>query len=320
MLVDEVRIEVKGGKGGDGKVHFDTSKMSQGPDGGNGGKGGSVFAVGVSDLSALNKFRFKKKFFAQDGENGMTKKKSGKNGDDLYLQVPVGTIIRNLDTQKDYEIIGVGEQIKIASGGKGGRGNYEFRSSVNISPKKAESGREGEYFNIFLELQLIAHVGFIGFPNAGKSSMLNELTQASAKVGNYKFTTLEPNLGVLDELILADIPGLIEGASTGKGLGIKFLRHIKRTKVLIHFISSESEDLLSDYQVIRNELASYNPDLLEKDEYIFLTKHDLFSKSEIQGKVKALKKASKNVLSVSIHDSESIEKVRVLLHKLAGSK
>ena len=234
--------------------------------------------------------------------------------------MPVGTIIHNLDIQKDYEIIKVGEQIRAASGGKGGRGNYEFRSSVNISPKKAESGREGEYFNIFLELQLIAQVGFIGFPNAGKSSMLNELTQASAKVGNYKFTTLEPNLGVLDELILADIPGLIEGASQGKGLGTKFLRHIKRTKVLIHFISSESDDLASDYQVIRNELASYSPDLLEKEEYIFLTKHDLFSPSEIKEKIKILKKSAKNILPVSIHDPDSIEKVRTLLHKLANEK
>lgn len=317
MLVDEVQIEIKGGKGGDGKVHFDTSKMSQGPDGGNGGKGGNVFVVGISDLSALNKFRFKKKFFAQNGENGMTKKKSGRNGDDLYLNVPVGTVIKNLDTQKEHEIIRVGEQIKVASGGKGGRGNYEFRSSVNISPKKAENGREGEYFNIFLELQLIAQVGFIGFPNAGKSSMLNELTEASVKIGNYKFTTLEPNLGVLDDLILADIPGLIEGASSGKGLGFKFLRHIKRTKVLIHFISSESEDLIGDYQVIKNELASYDPDLLEKEEYVFLTKHDLFSKKGIQEKIKILKKVSKNILPVSIHDPESIEQVRILLKKLS---
>lgn len=320
MLVDEVKIEVYGGKGGDGRAHFDTSKSREGADGGNGGNGGSVFVIGVSDLSALNQFRFQKVFRAENGQNGMVKKMYGRNGEDITLKIPIGTIVHNLDTGEKKEILNVGDTLKIASGGNGGRGNVEFKSSRNTSPQEFEHGEEGEYFHIFFELQLIAQVGFVGFPNAGKSSMLNELTAASAKVANYKFTTLEPNLGVLDGLILADIPGLIEGASEGKGLGIKFLKHIKRTKALIHFISSESEDLLKDYKTVQNELTEYDPELASREKYVFLTKHDLFSKEEVDEKVKILKKVSKNVLPVSIHDKESIDEVKRVIFKLADSE
>ena len=316
MLVDEVTIKVKGGRGGSGRAHFDGSLSKEGADGGNGGNGGNVFAVGVSDLGALNKFRFKKKFHAENGGNGGTKKMHGKNGEDVILQVPIGTIVKNLETSESKEILKVGDTIKIASGGDGGRGNVEFKSSTNTSPQQFEEGRHGDDFGIFLELRLVAQVGFVGFPNAGKSSMLNELTAASAKVANYKFTTLEPNLGVLDSLILADIPGLIEGASSGKGLGMKFLKHIKRTKILIHFISSESEDLIGDYTVIENELASYDSELAKKEAYIFLTKHDLFSEKEVKEKLDTLKKVSKHILAVSIHDPESVDKVKTLIHKL----
>ncbi len=317
MLVDEVTIEIKGGRGGDGRAHFDGSKSKEGIDGGNGGDGGSVFAVGVSDLGALNQFRFKKSFQAEKGQNGMTKKMHGRNGEDIILKLPIGTIVANLDTKEKQEILKVGETIKMASGGIGGRGNFEFKSSRNTSPKEFEEGKEGEYFKIFLELQLIAQIGFVGFPNAGKSSMLNELTEASAKVANYKFTTLEPNLGVLDGIILADIPGLILGASSGKGLGIKFLKHIKRTRTLVHFISSESEDLVEDYNIIKNELKDYDTELAGREEYIFLTKHDIFTPKEIEEKLKILKKISPNVMPVSIYDPESIEKVRALFHKLS---
>jgi GTP-binding protein len=316
MFIDEVKIEVKGGKGGNGKVHFDTSKFGQGPDGGDGGDGGGVFVVGVSNLGALSQFRFKKEFHAEDGQYGMVQKKHGRNGEDVFLRVPVGTIVHNLTTGLQEEVLQVDQKIEIASGGIGGRGNFEFRSSTNTTPKEAEEGKEGDDFEILLELQLIAAVGFIGLPNVGKSSMLNELTAASAKVANYKFTTLEPNLGVLDELIIADIPGLIEGASEGRGLGHKFLRHIKRTKILIHFLSAESDDLKRDYETVKKELENYDPELKKKEKYIFLSKYDVLKKEELDEKLKELKKISKNILPVSIYDPDSIENVRMLLHKL----
>ncbi|MEK7452835.1 MAG: Obg family GTPase CgtA [Patescibacteria group bacterium] len=318
MLVDEVTIDIFGGRGGDGRAHFDGSKSKEGIDGGNGGDGGSVFVIGVSDLGALNQFRFKKSFKTEDGGRGGVKKMHGKNGEDMILKVPIGTIIHNLDTNKKKEVLNVGDTFKIASGGKGGRGNVEFKSSRNTSPQEFEIGKEGEHFKIFLELQLIAQVGFIGLPNAGKSSMLNELTAASAKVANYRFTTLEPNLGVLDGLILADIPGLIDGASLGKGLGIKFLKHIKRTKTIIHFISIESEDLIEDYNIIQSELKKYDPLLADREKCIFLTKHDLCSKKKIEEKIKILKKVSKNIIPVSVYDSDSIDVVKAMLFKLTG--
>ena len=316
MLIDEVKIEVKGGKGGNGKVHFDTGKLSHGPDGGDGGNGGSVFVVGVSDLGALSHFRFQKNFNAQNGQDGMTQKKHGKNGEDLVFKVPVGTIVHNLTNGEKCEVLEVGQKIEVASGGQGGRGNFEFRSSTNTTPKEAEDGKEGDEFEIFLELQLIADVGFVGLPNVGKSSMLNELTAASVKVANYKFTTLEPNLGVLDDLIIADIPGLIEGASRGKGLGHKFLRHIERTKILVHFLSAESDDPKKDYDTVRKELENYDPELCKKEKYIFLSKHDTLKKEELDEKINEIKKISSNILAVSIYDPDSIEKVRILLHEL----
>jgi len=316
MLIDEVTIEVKGGKGGDGKAHFDMTKSKEGADGGNGGNGGSVFVVGVSDLAALNRYRHQKKFKAGNGVNGGVQKMDGKYGEDIELLVPIGTIINNLDTGTKEEILKVGEKIKIASGGKGGRGNVEFKSSRNTSPYEFEQGKEGEEFKIFFELQLIAQIGFVGLPNVGKSSMLNELTAASARVANYKFTTLEPNLGVLDDLIIADIPGLIEGASEGKGLGFKFLRHIQRTRSIVHFISCESEDPKADYETVKKELESYDPELAKKEDYIFLTKHDLLTEDKLKEKIDELKKISENVLAISIHDEKSIQEVRKILKTL----
>jgi len=320
MLLDEVTIEVSGGRGGDGRAHFDGTKSKEGIDGGSGGNGGSVFAVGVSDLGALNQFRFKKEFNAEKGQDGGVKKMHGRNGEDLVLKLPIGTVVSDLNSGKKQEILNVGETIKLVSGGDGGRGNFEFKSSRNTSPKRFEEGRDGDHAKLFLELQLIAQIGFVGFPNAGKSSMLNELTEASVKVANYKFTTLEPNLGVLDNFILADIPGIIEGASGGKGLGIKFLKHIKRTKIIIHFISSESKDLVKDYNIIKNELQKYDSKLAEREEYVFLTKHDLLSEEDLTKKIKELNTVSKNVMPVSIYDSKSIEDVRKLFHELVRNK
>ena len=326
MLIDEVKIKLSGGKGGDGCVAFNKNKHEKGPTGGDGGNGGSVYLEGTSNLTALNKFRFKKEFSAEDGVDGKNKILEGKRGKDLILKVPIGTVAHNLNTVgdrhachlRDIEIIENKEKILIARGGRRGRGNYFFRSSTNTTPKECEEGKIGEQLDFLLELRLIADVGFIGLPSAGKSSLLNVLTKANVKVAAYPFTTLEPNLGDFYGLIIADIPGLIEGASAGKGLGIRFLRHIKRTRILIHCLSSESEDLLKDYQAIKNELKKYELKLARKREYIFLTKTDLLSKKEIAKKIEILKKINPNVLAVSIYDEESIEGVRKVLGGIKG--
>ena len=310
MLTDEVKIKVMAGKGGDGLVTFDKIKMSLGPTGGRGGNGGNVYFEGVTNLTALNKYRHKKEHWAQDGQRGKADRMDGKVGEDIILTVPVGTLIHNLDTKKDIDITSSGEKILAARGGIGGRGNFFFRSSTNTSPLEYEEGKPGETYNFLLELRLIADIGLIGFPNAGKSSLLNEITKARAKVANYEFTTLEPNLGVMDGVILADIPGLIEGASLGKGLGIKFLRHIQRTKVLAHCISLESGNLKKDYETIKKELRDYSPELAEKKEILILTKSDLVSPDELEKKLKTAKKINPETVVISIHDWDSLENLK----------
>lgn len=316
MLIDEVKIKISAGKGGDGVVGFDKSKFSKGPSGARGGNGGDVYLEGVANLNALSQFRFTKEFAAEDGERGKTRRLDGACGADLVLKVPVGTIAHNLDTKKDKEIVKVGEKILMARGGRGGRGNWFFRSSINTTPKEFEYGTPGEKFGFVLELRLIADVGLVGFPNAGKSSLLNVLTRAEARVANYAFTTLEPNLGAFYDMIIADIPGLIEGASGGKGLGVKFLRHIKRTKVLFHCISAESQDIKRDYETIREELEKYDSELAKKQEYVLLTKTDMLEEKEVRSKLKELKKINPDALAVSIYNDESLEKIKKLLNKI----
>ncbi|MCX6763556.1 MAG: GTPase ObgE [Candidatus Moranbacteria bacterium] len=316
MITDEVKIKVQAGQGGDGVVAFNKVKMSLGPTGGKGGLGGSVYFQGVSDLTALNKYKRKRDYYAEDGKDGRGDKSTGHGGKDLILTVPIGSVVHNLTTEKDFEITQVGETILAAKGGIGGRGNFYFRSPVNTSPEKYEKGKLGENFEFFIELRLIADVGLVGLPNAGKSSLLNELTRAKARVADYPFTTLEPNLGVMDRLILADIPGLIEGASRGKGLGIKFLKHIQRTKVLVHCLSLESEDLLKDYKIVRQELENYNPELSQKPEIIFLTKSDLFSDEIIKAKMKILGEKNKKIIAISILDERSLVEAKKLIFSL----
>jgi len=320
MLIDEVKIKIKAGKGGDGIAVFDRSKFSQGPSGGRGGNGGGVWFEGVSNLNALSQFRFKKEFEAEDGEMGKARRLDGARGEDLVLKVPVGTVIHNLNTGRDAEVVREGERFLAARGGKGGRGNWFFRSAINTTPREFEYGTDGESFNLLLELRLIADVGLIGFPNAGKSSLINLLTRAGSKVAPYAFTTLEPVLGAFYDIIIADIPGLIEGAASGKGLGVKFLRHIKRTKVLFHCISSESENLTKDYREIRAELEKYDIELTKKQEYALLTKIDLIDKEEVKKKLKELKKINPKAMAVSIYDEKSIEKIKHLLSKVKTKK
>lgn len=320
MLIDDVKITVGAGNGGRGAVAFNNNLMSLGPSGGSGGTGGSVYFEGVSDLNALSQFRYKKELQTEHGGKGMPQFRDGSNGGDLTVKIPVGTVIHTIGSGQTQEVVKIGQKILVAKGGRGGKGNFHFRSARNTSPRMFQEGLPGEHFSLRLELKLIADVGLIGLPNAGKSSLLNELSRAKSKVANYPFTTLEPSLGAYYELILADIPGLIEGASRGKGLGTKFLRHIERTRILFHLISAESESVVRDYKTIKKELASYSKDLADKPEYLFLSKSDTQSAAEIKKKVAALKKIQKNVAAISIHDWDSIEKVKKILNKIKTKK
>lgn len=322
MLIDDVIIHVKAGDGGTGAVAFDKNLMALGPAGGSGGKGGSVFVEGVSDLGALRQYRNKKDWKADSGADGRGQWRDGADGEDLTLKVPVGTIVTiHAGEPQVHEVAKIGERICISKGGRGGRGNFHFRSPVNTSPKEFEEGKPGEEYDVHLELKLIADVGFIGLPNVGKSSMLNELTNANAKVANYRFTTLEPNLGVFYDLILADIPGLIEGASDGKGLGIRFLKHIERTKILFHFVSAESEDPCGDYRTVRDELGKYDPRLLEKKEFVFLSKSDEVPEMvREERRIMLEKEAKKEVFLVSILDDRMMRIVKNTLSGIAQEK
>ena len=294
--------------------------MSLGPTGGSGGKGGNVYLKGVADIGALRQFRYKKILEAERGADGRSQFKDGADGKDLSLEIPVGTLVTDLQNAEVWEITKIGETIRIAQGGIGGKGNFLFRSSTNTSPQQFQKGLPGEKRVLRLELKLIADIGFIGFPNAGKSSLLNALTNAKSRVANYAFTTLEPHLGAWYDLILADIPGLIEGAHEGKGLGTKFLRHIERTRVLFHLISAESEDPAKDYKIIRNELKKYSPELLQKPEYVFLSKSDERKPSEIEHAIRLLQKKKITALPLSVLDDEHMKKISRILEKIQKEK
>ncbi|MFZ5982388.1 MAG: Obg family GTPase CgtA [Patescibacteria group bacterium] len=317
MLTDEVKIEIMAGSGGDGASAFSKVKMELGPTGGRGGNGGNIYFEGVSDISALKRFRHQKKFEAEKGHRGKNDRSDGKTGEDLTLLVPIGSLITKEESGEKIEIVEVGQKVLAAKGGIGGRGNFYFRSPVNTSPKESEEGKPGEKFSVSIELRLIADAGLIGLPSAGKSSLLNELTKADVKVGAYHFTTLEPNLGAMEGgTILADIPGLIEGASAGRGLGIKFLRHIQRTEVLLHCLSLESEHIEEDYEIIRKELGEYSSELLKKKEIVLLTKTDLVSEETRKNQREMMKKKNPDIWEVSIHDLDSLEKLKERLREI----
>lgn len=314
MLIDEVEIILKAGHGGAGKVSFNPGKKA-GPNGGNGGKGGDIYISVTSDLRALNQFSKTKIIEAENGEMGNNFQKSGRNGKDLEIIMPLGTELLDLETEKVYKLENLDDRILICKGGIGGRGNFELKSPRNTTPMYAQKGLSGEERKFKVELKFIADFGLIGLPNAGKSSLLNELTAANAKIADYPFTTLEPNLGVWQGKVIADIPGLIEGASEGKGLGIRFLKHIEKVKLLLHGVPADSENILKDYQVVRKELEKYNPELTEKPEIIILTKTDLVDQKQIKQKITQLQKFKKKVIPVSIHDWDSLKDLEKSLKK-----
>ncbi len=320
MLIDDVTIRLQAGKGGDGSVSFNKTRLNSGPVGGDGGRGGNIYFEGVSNIDALQYFSARKEIQAEDGGNGRGQFVDGKAGEDLILKVPAGTVIRNLETGFEKEVTKVGERVLAVGGGVGGRGNFKFRSSTNITPREAEEGTPGDVAEFQLELRLIADVGFVGLPNVGKSSLLNELTNAKSRVANYQFTTLEPHLGVYYGLVLADIPGLIEGASEGRGLGVKFLRHVERTNTLFHFIAADSEDPVRDYKTVRTELENYSEALAQKKEYVFLSKSDAVSEEQLKDTLALLKKKKIAAVPISLIDPESLDRLRGILNAIQKEK
>ena len=325
-FLDQAKIYIKAGNGGSGSASFRREKFIEfgGPDGGDGGHGGSVIIESDRNLNTLIDFRYAQHFKAQHGKNGSKRNRTGANGENLILKVPVGTQIYEEDNNTlIYDFTKNKERYLVASGGKGGLGNVRFKSSTNRAPKKKTNGKNGEEFWIWLQLKVIADIGIIGKPNAGKSSLLSALTRAKPKIANYPFTTLNPNLGVTyydrKEVTLADIPGLVEGAHKGIGLGDKFLRHIERCKVLLHLIDLSENNLEKTYEEITKELSSYDKKLSKKKEIIFFNKSDLFDNDEIKKKLENFKKkVNAKYEIISVYSSKDIQKTKKLLIKYAS--
>ena len=320
MLIDELTVTIKAGDGGNGAVAFNKVKLSRGPTGADGGNGGSVYFEGTGDINALMVFASRKEIEAERGRDGRGQFLDGRKGEDYILKVPTGTTVTNLETNFSQNIEEVGQRVLAAGGGIGGRGNFKFRSATNTTPMEHEDGTKGDVATYKIELRLIADVGLVGLPNAGKSTLLNELTAAKSRIANYAFTTLEPHLGSYYGVILADIPGIIEGASGGKGLGVKFLKHIERTRTLFHLIAADSDDVVRDYKVIHKELETYNPELTKKTEHVFLTKTDSATPEEVKEKQAALKKAGIKAIPISVLDPESLQEVKKILNKIKDEK
>ncbi len=321
-FIDEIQFHAKGGKGGDGVVRWrhERGKEFSGAAGGNGGAGGDVYIRAVRDINILSRHKVVKEFKARSGEDGQNWSKQGRAGEDFYIDLPIGSVVKNIQSDRIVELTEEGQVSKIIHGGRGGVGNEHFKASTNVTPTQSTPGVLGEEADFIVELNLIADAGLIGLPNAGKSSLLNAITRANAKVASYAFTTLDPNLGALPGgYILADIPGLIEGASEGKGLGHKFLKHVKRTKILLHLISLENTALVGTYKTVRKELEKYGNGLDEKKEIIILSKTDVVDVKKIKAARLALKKYNKDILEVSILDDASLKKlsdqITVLLQK-----
>ena len=325
-FLDQAKIYIKAGNGGSGSASFRREKFVEygGPDGGDGGDGGSIIVQSDRNLNTLIDFRYAQHFKAQHGKPGSKRNKTGANGEDLILKVPLGTQVYEEDNNTlIYDFTKNKEKYLVASGGKGGLGNVRFKSSTNRAPRKKTNGKLGEEFWIWLQLKVIADIGIIGKPNAGKSSLLAALTRAKPKIANYPFTTINPNLGVSyyagKEITLADIPGLVEGAHKGVGLGDKFLRHIERCKILLYLIDLSEGDLLNSYKKIKSELSNYDKDLIKKKEIIFFNKSDLLDENEINEKLKEFKKKIKTKYEiVSVYSNKDLQKIKKLLMKYAS--
>jgi GTP-binding protein len=322
-FLDQAKIYIKAGNGGSGSAHFRREKFVEygGPDGGDGGDGGSIIIESDRNLNTLIDFRYAQHFKAEHGQAGSKRNRTGANGKDLLLKVPVGTQIYEEDNNTlIYDFTKSKEKYLVAAGGKRGLGNVRFKTSTNRAPKKKTSGKIGEEFWIWFQLKVIADIGIIGQPNAGKSSLLASLTRARPKIANYPFTTINPNLGVAryndKEVTLADIPGLVEGAHKGIGLGDKFLRHIERCKVLLHLIDLTEDNLIDIYQKIKFELSAYDKSLIKKKELIFFNKSDLLKKQDIDKKLKEFKdKIKKKYEVISVFSEKDIKKIKKLLIK-----
>jgi len=313
-FVDEAKIFVRAGKGGDGCVAFRREKFvpKGGPWGGDGGKGGDVILRAVRNKKTLIDFYFQKHFFAENGENGSSNNKKGKDGEDLIIEVPCGTVVKEIKNGEEKviaDLVNEGDTVIVAKGGKAGLGNTHFKSPTNQAPRIATKGEEGEEKIIKLELKLIADVGIIGYPNSGKSTLLSKISKARPKIADYPFTTIEPNLGVVDagdfrSFVVADIPGLIEGASKGKGLGIKFLKHIERTKILVHLIDMSENDIINRYENLRNELRNYSSKLIKKKEIVVGNKIDL---EESKKNIEKAKEYFKDIIFISALKGDGIK-------------
>lgn len=329
-FIDEIKITAKSGRGGDGVVRWRQEKFVPrgGPAGGDGGRGGDFCIRAVRDVHILSKYKAKKHFEAVRGEDGGSKSLHGKNGDDFILELPVGSVITSTATEQKWILLEEGQTEKLLNGGRGGYGNEHFKSSINTTPQDWRPGQEGEDGEFKIELELFADIGLVGLPNAGKSSLLNAITNSQAKVGDYAFTTLDPNLGEFYGYILADIPGIIEGASEGKGLGVKFLRHIKRTKMIAHLVSFENQNMMKVYKEIRKELEAYDKKnnleedgLSQKEEIIILTKTDVVEDDrQVAKAMKDFEKLGKKVFALSLFSDESVKAFRDALVKILEKK
>ena len=325
-FLDQVKIYIKAGNGGDGSPSFRREKFIEfgGPDGGDGGKGGSIILRAEQNLNTLIDFRYQQHHKAQRGENGAGQNRTGKGGLDLVLKVPLGTQVFEEDNKTlIYDFTKIGEKFVAANGGKGGLGNTRFKSSTNRAPRKYTKGSIGEEFIIWLQLKTIADIGIIGLPNAGKSSLLAAITNANPKIANYEFTTLNPNLGVASydnkEITIADIPGLIEGANKGTGLGTQFLKHIERCKSLLHLIDITNVNLIKAYNQVKNELKNYSEELIKKKELIVLNKIDLVDRNLVEEIVQNFSKDKKcEVLTLSTLEKNSVSKIKAKLISYAS--
>jgi GTPase len=329
MFIDYVEVEIKAGRGGDGAVLFRREKYvpKGGPSGGDGGRGGHVYIEAHHNLSTLLDFRYHKKYIAENGNPGASALKHGKDGEDITIKVPVGTIIKDADSHKIlFDLDEDMKKVMLAKGGRGGKGNHNFATPTNQAPRFAEQGREGQEKNIIFELKLIADVGLVGFPNAGKSTLISTISAARPKIADYPFTTLEPNLGIVQykdfqSFTVADIPGIIEGAHEGKGLGIKFLRHIERTRILLFLIDITSENPQKDFSVLYNELKSYSPELAKKVKVVSFSKADLVSEVEIKKLAKKkIRNADSNTLIFSSATRQGVNELIDYLWKALKKK